>query len=324
VLELFKVALKDKGDAARTVDNYVGNVRRLEQQLGNLLQPDISSILNGWRTKMQAQYDAETRSASAIRGDIVALRRFYEVMQAAGKISTNPARELKLVAKERSLPRPMPVDDVYKLMAQVPATEVGIMHRAMLELYYNGLRRIEVCRLDLQGVEYSNKENLLVIRVTSKGGAQDLLTLSPTASVYLGLHILHRFASEEWRTWMEDFEGTNEQRVLLVADRVLRKRLKDTKGPVFVHNGRRLTPRESNRIFKVYRDAAGLGYQWGPHSLRHTCATELLEHGEDLRVIQTILRHRNIATTEGYTAVRQGVKASAIRKLPATPIGDVW
>jgi integrase/recombinase XerD len=90
----------------------------------------------------------------------------------------------------------------------------------------------------------------------------------------------------------------------------------DGSWPVFLReNGRRLTRQWSNRRFRKCRERAGLDAKYGPHSLRHTYATELLETGSDIRVVQECLRHTSIRTTERYTLVRKGPKALAVRRL---------
>ena len=81
-----------------------------------------------------------------------------------------------------------------------------------------------------------------------------------------------------------------------------------------------MSRRQANRLFAQYRDRANLSSSYGPHSLRHTCGTELLEQGVNLRVVQEILGHAHVTTTELYTQVRRGPKARAMRLLPSTPL----
>ncbi len=119
---------------------------------------------------------------------------------------------------------------------------------------------------------------------------------------------------------VQELREQSDDPVLLATDRLLRRKLKDVARPVFFHRNRRMTRREANRAFAAYRDRAGLSSSYGPHSLRHTCGTELLEQGVNLRVVQEILGHAHVTTTELYTQVRRGPKAKAMRLLPSTPL----
>lgn len=327
-LKAFDAFLRDEGRTARTIETRLGDVRRLNRELGGLfIPPDLMRRrVEQWRKNLQKDYEAERISASKVRGDVAALRGFYGVCLKDGIYPANPAINLKSVGKERGLPRPVPVGDVQKLLAQANPFATGnpdpvvLRDRAMIELWLNGLRRLEVCRLNTEAVQYDATEHTLVLRVWGKGDHEREVPLNADSAGWLALHLLIGHAPEEWRGWLREVEQTaaSEVRpVLLAVDRLLRRKLKDvTSSPVFMSGKARVTIRQCNYMFVRYRDAAGLPNTYGPHALRHTCATELLNRGADIRLVQEILGHEDIQTTQLYTAVQKGPKAAAMQTLP--------
>ena len=97
---------------------------------------------------------------------------------------------------------------------------------------------------------------------------------------------------------------------------VLTRVVADDPQPLFAYNDKPITRRQSNRIFAKYRDQAGLSKDAGPHSLRHTCATNLLNADVDLRTVQEIMGHSSLRQTQRYTAVLTSKKQKAMNRLP--------
>lgn len=323
-LEMLQRTMVEEGASARTVENYLGNLRRIDDHplVQGLLQPYdvLVSRLQAWRQERIDLYESDKLSASSVRGDISALRRFYDVLVLHGEYHDNPARTFKTITRTEGLPRPMPIDAVQQLLQVVtdPAD------RAMIELYFNALRNVEVCRLNTTDVEFVEKEMTLRLRVLGKGGYEGHVVLNPVSAAYVGWYMLRRYAADVVERWLaevaEQYPTAAQQEVVLrTTGRLIQKRLQGIDEPLFLGGTeQRMTRREANRRFAKYREQAELSTEYGPHSLRHTCATELLEQGVDLRVVQEILRHRNIAMTQRYTEVRAGPKAAAMRRLPNT------
>lgn len=220
----------------------------------------------------------------------------------------------------------MPMDDFQRLLDTVEPNltkldSMVLRDRTIFELLFNGLRRVEVCRLNTTDVSYDSQQETLVVRVHGKGDKIGDVPLNPNSADWLALHLLHTYVPEDWQEWRHDFidakseEDERDLSLLKACERLLVKRI-DVPDPVFWHNTHRLTVRELNRIFVARRDAAGLSAEYGPHRLRHACATELLDQNVDSRVVQEILRHSSIATTQIYMDVRKGPKARAMRRLP--------
>jgi len=304
-LEKYKLHLNMKNASGRTIEAHLGIIKRVFKEI-DLLGADAPGKLKKWRERLQREFEADKISASKIRCDVAAVRQFGSFYEAEldGK---NFAAGLKSIGKHTWSPRPMARAELQKLFAQTMPTA----HRAMLELYANGLRNSEVSKLRLSDVRYEPDSGSLIVHVVGKGGKVGDIPLVSSAASWLATHMLEKFVEPAvHKEWLKEFG--NEP--LRAAERLLVKRPSNTL--LFVSkNGKPVSRRMANRWFNKYRDAAGLPSRYGPHSLRHTCATELLEAGVDIRVVQEILRHSSISTTQMYTAVRTKPKIEAVKRL---------
>jgi site-specific recombinase XerD len=157
-----------------------------------------------------------------------------------------------------------------------------------------------------------------VLRFVGKGRQEGEVVLHDATARRLARHLLDEYAPD-WPTPAESDDAT----LFDAARRLVERRLSDQAMPVLRGRGTRPLPLSSvNAIFCKYRDAAGLPATYGPHSLRHTCATQLLEREVDIRVVQEFLRHRNIRSTTVYTAVTRGRKATAAARLPVDDVQE--
>jgi len=312
-LSLFRAALIGRQSSDRTVENHTGVIRRLDKQFGLLDDPVVvRPKLEQYRAALQRDYDSERISASKIRCELVALRAFYAVLVEEGCYPENLATKIRSIGADPWLPRPMPMPEIERLFKVVSDPQ----DLAIMSLFLSGLRNVEVCRMTTDWVRYDEAEQTLVVRVLGKGRKLGDVPLHPTAAVNLGRHLLNQFAPDEQVAWLTELS----QSTLLATERLVRRKLKRQRLPVFTTRGRPVHRRWVDRMFAAYRSLAGLGDEYGPHSLRHTCATELLEAGEDIRVVQEILRHSSISITQMYTQVRTGPKARAMRRL-TVPVG---
>lgn len=312
------------------------SLRRLHREIGSLTSADVVQRLGKWRSKLDKALSVDAISGAKIRNDVATLRTFFDALIAAGKITHNPARDFSIGPPEQWRPRPAASPDVERLYEAIEGAE-ALRDRALISMYLNGFRRVEVCRLRVAGLRYAPTEQTLIARVVGKGGDVGEVPLNPTTGALLAEYVLAQYVPNhsEWLEELQDaaraatYSSEAEEALawlqvpMLALDRYLRSN-PDPGLPIFTHVGKPLTIRESNRIFAKYRDAANLPqYQaqsgaWrsvGPHSLRYTCATELLEAGVDSRIVQTVLRHKSIATTQRYMLVRTGPQAAAMRRL---------
>ncbi len=206
---------------------------------------------------------------------IATLRRFYRYCLRENKIDTDPTLQIEAPKLPRCLPKSLSEDEVVALLNAPNLNEpAGLRDRAMLELLYAcGLRVSEL--VSIQTTEISIADG--VVRVTGKG--------SKTRLVPMG---------EEAADWISRY--LKEARPV-----ILQKRLCDA---LFVTNrGEAMTRQAFWYLIKRYALLAGITKHMSPHVLRHAFATHLLNHGADLRVVQMLLGHSDISTTQIYTHV---------------------
>jgi integrase/recombinase XerD len=228
---------------------------------------DIEAYL-AWRFIHRAQPRSAARYTSA-------LKRFYRYLLCENLITTDPTLNLGSPKLPRSLPKTLTEADVERLLDSADtATPLGLRDRAMLEaLYATGLRVSELVGLKLTAVNLNDG----VLRVTGKGNKDRLVPLG-----------------EEAVQWLKRYLAN--ARPLL-----LEKHLSDT---VFVTaRGGGMTRQAFWYLIKRRALAAGITHPLSPHTLRHAFATHLLNHGADLRVVQMLLGHSDISTTQIYTHV---------------------
>jgi integrase/recombinase XerD len=229
-----------------------------------------------------AQYFADHAAASPSTLQVVraALRSYAKY-----RGHPDPTMSLLVRRAKPTLPRPMPMRDVQKLLGHAHGRD-----RVMLELLLHGLRRHEVAKLTTDNIEYDG--DTVALRFVGKGGYEGTVVLNEDTGARLMAYLA---GSEDFERWLG-----------------ARKRPE----PLFRTTHGAMTNREVNRMFVKHRDGAGLSQKWGPHSLRHTCGTELVEREVDIRVVQEVLRHKDIRMTMGYTKVTRGAKTRAAARIP--------
>jgi len=214
-------------------------------------------------------------SATSIKLEAVALRIFFRFLTARCRIPTDPAEKLPLPRLPQTLPQPLSQNDVAKLVA-APAGETAleIRDRALLELLYAcGLRIAEACGVRLENLD----EEGGVIRVTGKGNKTRMIPVGRAAMDALKFYLTNA-------------------RPKLVSAR--------SGAAIFLSvRGHPLTPARIWQLVRHYAKLAGIEEAVHPHQLRHSFATHLLSGGADLRIIQEMLGHASIATTQIYTQV---------------------
>jgi integrase/recombinase XerD len=228
---------------------------------------DIEAYL-AWRFAQHSQPRSAARYTSS-------LKRFYRYLLRERRIATDPTLNLDSPKLPRSLPRALSEADVERLLDSASdATPLDLRDRAMLEtLYATGLRVSELVGLKLTMLNVRDG----VLRVTGKGSKDRLVPLG-----------------EEALNWL--------QRYLTEARPALMKRALCDQ--VFVTpRGAGMTRQAFWYLIKRRARAAGIERALSPHTLRHAFATHLLNHGADLRVVQMLLGHSDISTTQIYTHV---------------------
>ena len=228
-----------------------------------------------------SQYLAERKrgglSAASIKLIVVALKIFFRFSTGKGIVARDPTESLTLPRIERYLPETLNEIQVEQLLESIDATApLGLRDRAMLELLYaSGLRIAELAGAKLENLNLDEG----VVRVTGKGNKTRLVPVGRKACAALAAYL------EEERP------------------RLVRRR---TGSEVFLSTrGGRLTTVRIWQIVKACARRSGLEANIYPHLLRHSFATHLLSNGADLRIIQEMLGHADISTTQIYTHVDQ-------------------
>ena len=218
-----------------------------------------------------------------------ALRRFYQHLEREGRIRNNPCDRVDAPRLGRPLPGVLSEQEVERLLAAPDLeTASGVRDRTMLEvLYATGLRVSELVGLR------SEQVNLIqgVLRVVGKGGKERLVPLGEPAVEWLERY---------FRKGRPDILGERRTPALFPTSR-----------------GRAMTRQAFWHLIKRYAVRAGISQGISPHTLRHAFATHLLDHGADLRVVQMLLGHRDISTTQIYTHIaRERLKVLHARHHP--------
>jgi integrase/recombinase XerD len=232
-----------------------------------------------------AEYVAHLRESglapASVARALVAVRSLYRFLADEGAATADPACEVRPPPVPQSLPKALSEQEVASLIAAVKGEgPLALRDRAVLEvLYGTGMRISELTCLDMGDVWVEDQ----LARVMGKGGKERL--------VPLGRHA--RLALVDWLG--------PAGRPALVPRRWARRG--DT-GALFLNaRGGRLTRQGAWGIVRRYGQLTGLSRRLTPHVLRHSCATHMLDHGADIRVVQELLGHASISTTQIYTKV---------------------
>jgi len=221
---------------------------------------------------------ADTLSPRSIARSGSALRSFARYLLATDRCHEDPTKDLHLRASHAQLPKALSVEEVLGLLESVnEATPTGQRDRALLELLYgSGMRISEAVALDL--ADY--RKDAEWVRVVGKGQRERLVPLAPACR-----RTLDRYIDDGRATLAKDARV----RALFLSVR-----------------GTRLSRQAAWLALKGRAAEVGLAGRFSPHVLRHSCATHMVEAGADLRVVQELLGHASLATTEIYTKVSVG------------------
>lgn len=227
--------------------------------------------------------DEERRplAASSVARAVVAVRSFHAFAQLDGATADNPATRVAPPKQGRRLPKALSIEQVQRLL-DVPdrSTPLGLRDAALLELLYGtGARVSEVCDLDVDDVSSQLDDPELGLRLFGKGRKERVVPLGSYARRAVGDYLVRG-------------------RPTLIAGA---KR----PGPALLLNARggRLTRQSAFNILRACGERADLGVEVSPHTLRHSFATHLLDGGADVRVVQELLGHASVTTTQIYTLV---------------------
>ncbi len=224
--------------------------------------------------KYVADLSRRSLAHSTIGRKVASLRSFFKFLVRRGRMETNPAATLRPPRGDKALPHFLDLGQVEALLgAPEEGGMAGSRDRAILEtLYSGGLRVGELVTLDVGDVDLSSG----VARAQGKGRKERLAPLGGPA-----VEAIRRYLREREQL----------QRTKQTVDSAL----------FLNRSGRRLTTRSVGRLFEKYARLAKLPREASPHTLRHSFATHMLDAGADLRVVQEMLGHASLSTTQIYT-----------------------
>ena len=280
------------GRSEQFVDQFLDAIwmeRGLSQNTLGAYRADLMTLGRGLAEKKKSidvadKADLLAFIASRVEGgakprstarQLSSFRRFFRYIMREGVRDTDPTSDIEMPRIGRSLPKTLTEDEVESLL-NAPNTDEPLGHRdrAMLELLYaTGLRVSELINLKQSQVNF----NQGVLRIVGKGDRERLIPLG-----------------EESQRWLRDFIDGPRMEILL-------ERQTDYLFPT--RRGDRMTRQAFWHIIKRYAQKAGVRKKMSPHSLRHAFATHLLNRGADLRVVQLLLGHSDLSTTQIYTHV---------------------
>ncbi len=264
----------ERGLSENTLDAYRADLLALDQRLKSrdvqLVHASKADLLDyiSWRVEGGAKPRSTARQLSSFR-------RFFRYLLREGVIAEDPTAEITMPKIGRALPQSLTEDEVDSLLAAPNVSEpLGNRDRAMLELLYaTGVRVSELINLKMSQMSL----NQGVIRIVGKGDRERLIPLG-----------------DEAQDWLRDFIDGARIEILL-------ERQTDYLFPT--RRGDRMTRQAFWHIIKRYAKKAGVKKKLSPHTVRHAFATHLLNNGADLRVVQLLLGHSDVSTTQIYTHV---------------------
>ena len=282
----------ERGTARSTLESYTRDLRRYADHLARCGVSALGEVgvehLSGFLAHLRQGGDGRSPMAdSSVARALVAARGLHRFAHAEGVVEVDVARDVSPPSPPQRLPKALPVDDVLRLLDGAGGEQPrGLRDRALLELLYStGARISEAIGLDLDDVDATESTVLL----DGKGGRQRLVPVGRPALAALDAYLVRA-------------------RPALAA--------KGRGSPAVFLNSRggRLSRQSAWNALKDAAERAGLDGSPSPHVLRHSFATHLLEGGADVRVVQELLGHASVTTTQVYTLVTM----STLREVYAT------
>jgi integrase/recombinase XerC len=248
---------------------------------------------------------------SSVSRKVSALRTFVRYLRREGLLEQDPTSLTVSPRREHTLPVHLTEAEMTRLLEMPDASNpLGRRDRAILELFYaSGLRLSELEALDLENVDFSRR----MVRVMGKGGKERIVPFNQASERALKAWLRDRMeiVGERRRKNGNDERGSGPR----TPARAGRANARSPGDPLFVnYRGTRLTGRSVDRLLRIYVRRFTTQRGVSPHALRHSFATHLLQHGADLRVIQELLGHSRLSTTQRYTHVDAAQLLNVYRK----------
>ena len=277
----------ERGLAPNSLTAYRRDLRRYEEFLRARKAANAGHVdedmVHAYVRHLETLTDDDGRrllAPSSVARAVVAVRSFHRFCAREGLVARDPSEEVGAPRVPQSIPKALTESQVAQLLAAVTGDDPRAQRdRALLELLYGtGIRISEAVGLDLADLDFDDA----LVRVLGKGAKERVVPLGRGARNALGAYLL-------------------DGRLALRGSR--RLRAADADAVVRNARGGRISRQGCWMIVRRAADRVGLGDRLSPHVLRHSCATHMLDHGADLRVVQELLGHASISTTQVYTKV---------------------
>lgn len=251
-----------------TINSYRDNLKQFENYF------EDKNILHLTETDLKDFIFNLNKTEKTKAHYLTVLNSFYNFLIDESKLTTNPCEAIKQPKLPKKLPNYLTIEEVDKLLDLRLNTPLAYRNKAMLELLYStGIRITELVELKLNNIDFTDE----LIRVMGKGSKERIIPLGEEAIKYLKLYV-------------------NQYRNLILKTK--------TSNYLFINNfGNKMTRQGFFKILKKECENQGINKNISPHTLRHSFATHMLNNGADLRIIQELLGHSDISTTQIYTHI---------------------
>ena len=270
----------EQGRSDRTIEAYGRDIAQYESHLA-LAKSNSRVVKPAVIEKYVGQLRANERAPKSIARQFAAIRMFHRFMLDEGLRTDNPTAFIDGVKVPSGIPKALSEEEVELLLNAVTGVDsLAVRDRALLEfLYATGARVSEACGLSMSDIDMESN----VARVFGKGSKERIVPFG-------------RHAKESLESWL----GAGGRPMLCPQQWAKR----DHADAVFLGSrGTRLSRQAAWGIVRKYAMLAGIKSELSPHVLRHSCATHMLVHGADLRIVQELLGHASVSTTQVYTKV---------------------
>lgn len=267
----FKYLDAEKNASEHTLSNYKRDLNQFMHFLGeDPSSQTLTQLQHFVIRRFLGELQKKGYARSSVIRKVAALRSFFKFMWREGWISENPMTALSSPRGRHTLPSFLSVEEVDRLLEGVSGSDwKDLRNRAILEfLYSTGIRVNELTSLNLEDIDFKSE----LVKVRGKGKKERLVPVGRIALKYLQEYLLNR--------------EVGSSKVVFVNK-----------------HGSRLSNRSVERLLRKCTLSSGISKKVTPHTLRHSCATHLLDRGADLRSVQEILGHANLSTTQIYTHV---------------------
>jgi len=278
----------ERGLSKNSIEAYQRDLSRFLEVLKERNIPYFSEVKEGEIIAFLSLLKQRNQASSSIYRAMMALKTFFRFLRKEKMVPSEETLYLDTPRMWQLVPEVLTEDEVQRLL-EIPCVEepIGARDRAILEvLYASGLRVSEVCGLNISDVDDA------FVRVKGKGGKERVVPIAASSVQWIDHYLIH-FREGSSRSHSEAlFVSTKGKRL----DRIV----------------------IWNRV-KFYAKKAEIAKSISPHTLRHSFATHLLENGADLRIIQEMLGHASVATTDRYTHISQKHLADSFDKFHPRP-----